>query len=44
MAMFMEWLKTNTDASWRQLIEELQSFGVNLLSVAKDLEKKFLGL
>ena len=44
MAMFMEWLQTNTDASWRQLIEELQSSGVNLFSVAKDLEKKFLGL
>ena len=44
MAMFMEWLRTNTDASWKQLIKELQSFGVNLPSVAKDLEIKFLGL
>ena len=44
IAMFIQWLQTNTDASWKKLIEALHSRGVNLPRVAKDLKERFSGL
>jgi len=41
--MFWYWLSTNTNASWQQLIEALQSPGVGLPVVAADLEKMLTG-
>ena len=41
--MFRVWLDTNSDANWRQIVEALKSPGVDLSSVAVNLEKKLLG-
>ena len=41
--MFKFWLQTNIDASWKQLITELRSPGVDLPVVAEDLEKEIIG-
>ena len=43
MKMFWYWLNTNTDATWLQLIDALQSPAVKLPSVAADLEKMLPG-
>ena len=44
MLMFWYWLSTNTSATWKQLIEALQSPAVELPVVAADLEKMLTGL
>ena len=41
--MFWYWLSTNTDASWQQLIEALQSSAIKLPVVAADIEKMLKG-
>ena len=41
--MFWYWLSTNTDATWQQLIEALQSPAVELPVVAADIEKMLTG-
>ena len=41
--MFWYWLSTNTSATWKQLIEALQSPAVELPVVAADLEKMLTG-
>ena len=43
MEMFWYWLKTNTDATWQQLIEALRSSAVKLPVVAADLENMLTG-
>ena len=43
IAMFWYWLCTNTSATWKQLIEALQSPAVELPVVAADLEKMLTG-
>ena len=43
MEMFWYWLSTNTSATWKQLIEALQSPAVELPVVAADLEKMITG-
>ena len=43
MEMFWYWLNTNTDATWLQIIDALQSPAVKLPSVAVDLEKMLTG-
>ena len=42
--MFRYWLSTNTTATWKQLIDALQSPAVELPVVAADLEKMLTGL
>lgn len=42
--MFWYWLKTNTNASWQQLIAALQSPAVELPVVAADIEKMLTGI
>ena len=39
MAMFWYWLSTNSGATWKQLISELQSAAIELPVVAANLEK-----
>lgn len=41
--MFRYWLQTHPSANWHHLIAALRSRGVELLSLAADLEKKFSG-
>ena len=41
--MFCLWLKSHPNASWRQLIESLQSPAVQLHSVAADIETMLTG-
>ena len=43
MEMFSYWLSTNTDATWKQLIEALQSPAVKLTVVAAEIEKILTG-
>ena len=43
LEMFRLWLSTNPDASWWQIMEALKSPGVDLSSVAVELEKKLSG-
>ena len=43
MEMFSYWLKSNTDATWQQLIEALQSPAIELAVVAADVEKMLTG-
>ena len=43
IAMFRYWLSTSTGATWKQLIEALQSPAVELPVVAADLEKMLTG-
>ena len=43
MEMFWYWLGTNTDATWRQLVEALRSPVVKLPVVAADIEKMLTG-
>ena len=43
LEMFRLWLSTNHDASWWQIVEALKSPGIDLSSVAADLEKKLSG-
>ena len=44
MDMFSYWLSTNTDATWKQLIEALESPSVKLTVVAADIEKMSIGI
>ena len=44
MEMFWYWINTNTDASWQQLIEALQSQAVELPVVAANIEKMLIGM
>jgi len=41
--MLKYWLQTHLEASWYQLIKALRAPGVELNSVAADLEKQFTG-
>ena len=41
--MFALWLATDSDANWNQIVRALKSSGVDLKSVAVDLENKFRG-
>ena len=41
--MFWLWLNSHPKASWRQLIDSLQSPAVQLHSVAADIEAMFTG-
>ena len=41
--MFWHWLKTDTSASWKKLIQALQSPAIKLVVVADDLEKMLTG-
>ena len=41
--MFWYWLSTNTSATWKQLLEALQSPSVGLPVVAADIEKLLAG-
>ena len=43
IAMFWYWLSTNAGATWKQLIEALQSPAVELPVVAANLEKMLTG-
>ena len=43
MQMFSYWLSTNTDATWKQLIQALNSPAVKLTVVAADVEKMLIG-
>ena len=43
MQMFSYWLNTNTDATWKQLIEALQSPAIKLTVVAANIEKMLTG-
>ena len=43
MQMFSYWLSTNTDATWKQLIQALKSPAVTLTVVAADVEKMLTG-
>ena len=43
MAMFWYWLSTNTSATWKHLIQALQSPAIELPVVAADLEKMLTG-
>ena len=43
MDMFSYWLSTNTDATWKQLIEALQSPSIKLTVVAAEVEKMLTG-
>ena len=38
--MFIKWLETDRDASWKQLITELQCPGVKLNALAEQINKK----
>ena len=38
--MFIKWLETDKDASWKQLITELQRPGVKLNALAEQINKK----
>ena len=38
--MFIKWLKTDNDASWKKLIIELQRPGVQLNALAKEINRK----
>ena len=38
--MFIKWLETDKDASWKQLIIELQCPGVRLNALAEQIKKK----
>jgi len=38
------WLQTHPDATWYQLIEALRAPGVEMNSIAKELEDRFNGL
>ena len=41
--MFSYWLSSNTDATWKQLIEALRSPAVDLSVVAAKIEKMLIG-
>ena len=41
--MFWHWLSSNTSVTWKQLVEALQSPGVNLTVVAADIKKMLTG-
>ena len=43
LEMFRLWLRTNSDANWWQIVKALKSPGVDLKSVADDLESKLSG-
>ena len=43
MEMFSYWLNSNTDATWQELVEALQSPAVKLAVVAADVEKMLTG-
>ena len=38
--MFIKWLETDKDASWKQLIIELQRPGVQLNALTEQIKKK----
>ena len=42
--MFSYWLSSNTDATWKQLIEALRSPSVDLSVVAAKIEKMLMGI
>ena len=41
--MFRYWLQTHPNADWHHLIAALRSRGVEMITLATDLEKKFSG-
>ena len=43
-AMFNLWLDTKSDANWYQIVRALKSPGVDLNSVAADIENIFRGM
>lgn len=43
LEMFRLWRSTNPDASWWQIVEALKSPGIDLTSVAVELERKLSG-
>ena len=40
--MFTTWLESDTNASWKKLIEALQSRGIQLNNIAEDIQKMLL--
>ena len=42
--MFAEWLKTEVDASWDQLVEALRSSSVQLVHLANQIEHEISDL
>ena len=38
--MFIKWLKTDKDASWKKLITEMQRPGVQLNALAEEINRK----
>ena len=43
LEMFRKWLVTYDNTSWHQILEALKSSGVQLRSVAAELEKNLIG-
>ena len=43
LVMLQYWMDTHPEASWHHLIAALRSPGVNLTTVASDIEKNFIG-
>ena len=43
MEMFWYWLDTHRDATWKDLLDALRSPGVDLRSIAADIEKMLIG-
>ena len=43
MQMFSYWLSTNTDATWKQLVQALESPAVKLTVVAAGVKKMLTG-
>ena len=43
LAMLQYWMSTNPEATWHQLVTALRSPGVDLTTVASDIEKNFTG-
>ena len=41
--MFAEWLRTEVDASWDQLLEALRSSNVQLIHLADQIEHEISG-
>ena len=43
LAMFQYWWRSHPEATWNILLIKLRSSGVNLATVASDIEKNFTG-
>ena len=43
LAMLKEWMNTHPEATWRHLVTALKSPGVDLATVAADIEENFTG-